>query len=103
MQRWPGCVLAAARALTGLSIDELAGRAGVSVNTIRRIEAAPVVEVTGKQSRAGREEGVYRVSEEVFWRKLARTFHDLSVELVPATSEHGTGVRLLVKPKPLAE
>lgn len=86
-----GRQIAAARALAGIGVRELATSAGVTPRTITRIEAQEVVEVAPKLRHG-------HVSAET-WGKIVDALLRAGVELTPSADRHGAGVRWL-DPRP---
>lgn len=84
LQRWPGRLIAAGRALAGLTVRDLAAAAGVTPRTIVRIEAMDVVLVSPVHRHGA-------VSAET-WDKITGALAR-DVELLPARGGHGAGVR----------
>ena len=82
---WDGRLIAAARALCGISSRELARLAGVSSRTVVRIEGDAEVQVSPRQRHGC-------VSQET-WGKLVDVLAEHGVELVAATGGVGAGVR----------
>lgn len=87
MSTWHGRQIAAARALAGLTITELAGQAGVTERTIRRIEAAATITTAERLTH-----GAFSNST---WEKVVSALLDHGIELVPSSGTHGGGVRWL--------
>ena len=87
MQRelWDGRLIAAARALAGLTTDELGAAAGVTRRTISRLELGGVIHVSEK-IRHG------HVSQDV-WGKITDALAKHGIELLPEGGSCGSGVR----------
>jgi hypothetical protein len=85
MDVFDGRQLAAARALAGLTVRELAQAASVTKGTVNRIEVAGLVRVAAKLRHG-------HLSRDVF-RKIADALARYGVELVPEDSNHGAGAR----------
>lgn len=81
---WDGRLIAAARALIGMTSRELAKAAGVSTKTIVRIEGDDHVMIspTHRHGCTSRET----------WTKVLAAIEEKGVELVPAKSGKGPGV-----------
>ena len=77
--------LTAARALTDLTIIELGEAAGVTKRTVQRLEMGGEQPIA-KKRRHG------HVSGEA-WAKIVAALKRHGVELLPATDDHGAGVR----------
>ena len=83
--QWDGRLIAAARALAGLTIEDLAAAAGVTKRTISRLEVGGVIQVAPKRRHG-------HVSQEV-WGKINDALTRHGVELLPEGDGHGAGVR----------
>ncbi len=85
MDKWHGRQVAAARALAGLTITELAAAASVTDRTIRRIEAAETIMIAERLTH-----GAFSLAT---WEKVVTALVDNGVELVPPSGTRGPGVR----------
>ena len=85
MQRWPGRLIAAGRALADLTVRDLAEEANVTPRTIVRIETAPEVLVSPVLRHGA-------VSRDT-WDKIIDALGRHGVELFPARGPYGAGVR----------
>jgi transcriptional regulator with XRE-family HTH domain len=85
MDKWHGRQIAAARALAGLTITELAEAANVTERTIRRIEAAETLTLAERRTH-----GAISLAT---WEKVLVALLDHGVELMPASATRGAGVR----------
>ena len=86
MQReWDGRLITAARALAGLTTEDLAAAAGVTKRTISRLEVGGVLHVS-ERKRHG------HVSQDV-WGKVTDALARFDVELLSEDGNHGSGVR----------
>lgn len=90
MSIWHGRQVAAARALAGLTITELASEAGVTERTIRRIEAAETIMIAERLTH-----GAFSLST---WEKVVSALLDHSVELIPPSDTRGAGARWVRQP-----
>lgn len=82
---WDGRLITAARALAGLTIEELAAAAGVTKRTISRLEVGGVLHVSEKKRHG-------HVSQEV-WSKITEALARYDVVLLDEGGNHGSGVR----------
>lgn len=82
---WDGRLIAAARALAGLTTEQLAAAAGVTKRTISRLEVGGVIQVAPKKRHG-------HVSQEV-WEKIMDALARFDVELMDEGRSHGSGVR----------
>ena len=82
---WDGKVIAAARALAGLTIIELAIASGVDERTIRRIESNRQITVAPKLRHG-------HVSRDI-WDRIVDALEAAGVELTPPGDDHGAGAR----------
>jgi transcriptional regulator with XRE-family HTH domain len=82
---WDGRQIAAARALAGLTVRDLADKASTTKRVISEIETSAVVRIS-----PGRQHG--HVSAEL-WTRIINALKDAGVELLPERSGHGTGAR----------
>lgn len=80
-----GRQITAARALTGLTVAELAARAEVTVRTVHRLEIGGLASVS-----PGKRHG--HVSSDV-WDRIVEAILEAGVELLPENGAHGSGVR----------
>lgn len=85
-ETFPGRLVAAARVAAGMTTRELAEAASVSRDTITRAEAADEVTISPKQRHGC-------IARPV-WDRIVAALLIRGVELVPATEDHGPGVRL---------
>lgn len=90
MGTWHGRQVAAARALAGLTITELASEAGVTERTIRRIEAAETITLAERLTQ-----GAFSLST---WEKVVSALLDHGVELMPPSGARGGGARWMRQP-----
>ena len=82
---WDGRLIAAGRALCGLSSRDLAREAGVSSRTVVRIEGDTEVHVSPRQRHGC-------VSAET-WAKIVGVLNSHGIELIAASGGAGPGVR----------
>jgi DNA-binding XRE family transcriptional regulator len=95
-ETWDGRLIAAARALAGLTVEQLAAAAEVGEKTIRRIEHRKEdgtwdVSVAPKLRHG-------HVSRET-WERIVAALERHGVELHPAKDGQGAGVRWKAQPK----
>lgn len=87
VETFRGRQLAAARALAGLSVRELAALANVDKDTITSLETRELIEITAKR----RHGYVARAT----WVKITGALTVRGVELFHESAEHGAGVRYI--------
>jgi hypothetical protein len=80
-----GKQLAAARALAGLGIRELAAAAQTTPKTIHRLEKGGVIHVSEKKRHGCVQRAV--------WAQIVAALAAAGVELLPDNGNHGSGVR----------
>ena len=90
MDTWHGRQITAARALSGLTITELAFEAGVTERTIRRIEAAETIAIAERLTH-----GAFSLAT---WEKVVTALLDHGVELIPPSGTRGGGARWVRQP-----
>ena len=77
--------LAAARALAGLGIRELAARAGVTPRTLHRLEKSGTIHVSPKKRHGHVQRAV--------WERIIAALEEVGVDLLPQGASFGAGVR----------
>ncbi len=85
-QTWHGRQIAAARALAGLSVKDLAGAAGITPHAVRKLEASPAIDPHASGAAP-------------VWGKVMDALAAHGVELSGSGSFVGLGVRW-VRPSP---
>jgi hypothetical protein len=80
-----GRQLAAARALAGLGIRELAAAASVTVRTLHRLETGGVIQVAQKKRHG--------CVQRDLWVQIVAALASAGVELLPQGASFGAGVR----------
>jgi len=85
VQLWEGRLIAAGRALAGLTLRELAAEAGVTYRTVNRIETGGIIQVAPEHRHGA-------VARDT-WDKIVDALERHGVELFPASGAHGAGVR----------
>jgi hypothetical protein len=80
-----GKQLAAARALAGLGIRELAAAAGTTPRTLHRLEKGGTIHVSEKKRHGHVQRAV--------WERITGALEGAGVELLPQGAKFGAGVR----------
>jgi hypothetical protein len=80
-----GGQLAAARALAGLGIRELARAAGTTTRTLHRLETGGLIHVAEKKRHG--------CVQRALWARIVTALVGAGVELLPQGSSFGAGVR----------
>jgi DNA-binding XRE family transcriptional regulator len=80
-----GRQLAAARALAGLGIRDLAAAAGVTVRTLHRLETGGLIQVAEKKRHG--------CVQRDLWAQIVTALAGAGVELLPQGASFGAGVR----------